>query len=82
VQNNSTRPDHHNDSLQDRINEILNASQPAGPKFAGVELAEEVDELEFRLAQAQREMRAVQSRIDELQREIGQKRRRAFLNPP
>lgn len=83
VQKTTSDPQRNGDSLQDRINEILNGGRSnKRPVFAGVEQAQEVDELEFRLAQAEREMRAVQTRIEDLQRELSQKRRKVRLNPP
>lgn len=60
--------------IQARINDILNSGRSAQRTFAGAELAAEVDELEFMLARAELDLRSAEARVEELRRELQEKR--------
>lgn len=64
-------------SMQDRINSVLhsgNASKSAS-RLPTVEAVEELDELEFALARAERDLRVAEERVKELRIALRKKRR-------
>lgn len=60
--------------IQARINDILSSGRSSQRTFAGAELAAEVDELEYLLAKAELELRSAEGRVEELRRELQDKR--------
>ncbi len=61
-------------SIQQRVNAILSTYHDREKVFAAQATAEEVEELEYLLARAESELRAMQRKVDQLRSQLEDKR--------